>query len=720
MPQPKDKPGGGEEGFRPDIEGLRAVAILAVLVCHAGIASLAGGYVGVDVFFVISGFLITRLLLHEVDGSGSISLPRFYARRAKRLLPQAALLLVAVAALSLPLLSPLRRVEVSGDIVSSGLYMANWHFAADSVNYFSQGLEPSPVLHLWSLAIEEQFYLVWPTVLLGIAWVGRRAGAPLRPVVGIALVLIFAGSLLLGIRQTAAEPTVAYFNTFDRAWELALGATLAVLGSMRMPRPVAAALGWAGIGAIAYGIVAFTAVTPFPGVAALVPTLGAAALILAGAATAGVPRLSPGVALSLPPVRYVGRISYAWYLWHWPALVFAAAIFGPLSALAGVAVVLASLLPTVISHHLLEDPVRRARGLVMVPLRGLALGSACMAAAVVAGIMLIHLQPSWRTLPASKAEGAAALSKEPRPEERVTALRPNPLYAPNDLPKAYFEGCLVGIGGTESEPCVFGDPRGSHTLVLFGDSHALQDFPALQVIAKRNGWRLVVLTKRECTPADVTIRNEAEHRRYSTCDAWRQQELERIERRAGPTTVALSDDTTYTAYGSGGEELRGRANVEALEDGYIATLQRIERSGVRAVVIRDTPRAPTNEPSCVSEHMHELRECAFRNVWGWSSTFDLRAARRVPGTRLININREICPSGLCRAVIGNVIVFRDNQHLTATYDRTLSPWVEPCLKKAVLSSPSRGSEARGSERLARGNPRGHTPQPRGPVRSHRV
>ena len=303
--------------FRPDIEGLRAVAIVAVLLCHAGVPFLAGGYVGVDVFFVISGFLITRLLVGELDRSGTISLRGFYARRAKRLLPLSAVLLTVVAVLSLILLSPLRDTEVAGDITASALYVANWHFAAQSVDYFAQGLEPSPVLHLWSLAIEEQFYLVWPGLILATTWFWRRRGRSVRPVLWVVLALILAASLIYGVILTDEQPAFAYFSTFARAWELGLGAALALLVTVQLPRLGAVALGWAGVAAIVYASFAFTGETSFPGTAALVPTLGAAALILSGSALAatakGVTGVRFGVAnvLALPPVRYVGRISYS-------------------------------------------------------------------------------------------------------------------------------------------------------------------------------------------------------------------------------------------------------------------------------------------------------------------------------------------------------------------------------------------------------------------------
>ncbi len=669
-------------GFRADVEGLRAVAILAVLLCHAGIPVFAGGYVGVDVFFVISGFLITGLLLRELRRHGRISLAGFYARRARRLLPLTALLLGTVAVASLLLLSPLRALEVAGDIVSSALYTANWHFAAQSVDYFAQDVEPSPVLHLWSLAIEEQFYLAWPALLLGATWYQRRRGRRLDRALWLALALVFALSLGFGIAFTSDEPAAAYFSTFGRAWELALGGCLALLGAVRLPRLGAAALGWAGLAAIVYAALAFDATTPFPGVAALVPTVGAAALILAGSAAAE--RGSPAGPLSLRPVRYVGRISYSWYLWHWPALVFAAFVWGPLSPLAGVAVVLASLLPTVLGHHLVEEPVRHARALVRVPARGLALGAACMAVAVGAGVLLTDVQPRLPTAPLSEVEGAAALAWQSQPQERATAVRPSPLHARDDRSRAYYDGCMVGIPGTNSNRCLYGDPEGTRTVVLFGDSHALQYFAPLQKLALEHHWRLLNLTKAECTPAEVRIRSMVADREYSQCDAWRENTLRRIEESRPRTVVVISSNTAYTAYGEDGEELADAENADALEAGYLATLARVRRAGLNPVVIRDTPASASDVPSCVSEDLDRLGSCTFERVHDWNLEFDVRAAQRSAGTHMIDLTGEICPGGVCRAVIGNALVYRDKTHLTATFARTLSPWIDAELQQAFL------------------------------------
>jgi peptidoglycan/LPS O-acetylase OafA/YrhL len=676
------------DGFRPDIEGLRAVAIGAVLLCHAGVPFFAGGYVGVDVFFVVSGFLITRLLLGEVDRSGGISLRRFYARRARRLLPLSAILLVSVGILSLVLLSPVRAVEVSGDIISAAVYTANWHFAAQSVNYFAQDVEPSPVLHLWSLAIEEQFYVVWPTLILAVTWFWRRRGASVRPVLWVTLAIILAGSLAIGIQLTDAEPASAYFSTFGRAWELALGAALALLGAVRIPRAGAAAIGWVGLAAIVYSALAFTAGTPFPGVAALIPTLGTAALLLAGSSIHARAAGAPAAMLSLSPVRYVGRISYSWYLWHWPALIFAAVIWGPLSVAAGLAVVLASLIPTVLTHHTIEDPVRRSRTLARLPNRALAIGLGCMAAAAGAGLMLTDLQPTITT--AKSVAGAEALPSEPVPQQSAEAVRPNPLEAQNDRSREFTDGCLVGTEGTSSSTCTYGDPHGKHTVILFGDSHAMQYFPALEVLADRHHWRLIALTKRECPPGEVEVRSQIDEREYSQCDSWRENSLKRIEEAGSGTTVVLSGDTEYIPYGLEGEpgeeaphQRHGAAAATMLQQGYAQTLRRIDGAGLRPVVIRDNPASEFDVPSCVSENLHSLESCAFPWTPDEDKEFDVRAAETTK-TPLIDLTGEVCPNRLCRAVIGNALVFRDKAHLTATYARTLSPWIERGLREAGL------------------------------------
>jgi hypothetical protein len=288
--------------------------------------------------------------------------------------------------------------------------------------------------------------------------------------------------------------------------------------------------------------------------------------------------------------------------------------------------------------------------------------------------------------PPTMVRGAAALPRQPTPQETAPHLRPSPAKALRDRPGIVTTGCMVGIDGTRSGRCLFGDPAGERAVILFGDSHAMQYFPPLQVLAKVNHWRLYVLNKRECPPFAVPIRSFFGHR-YLACERWRRTELARIGRFGSQTVVIMSGETGYTAY-RGGRELRGLANGRAQERGYVTVLKRIRAAGPRPVVIRDMPVAPRNMPSCVANHRRHLKECAFPRVRRGAREFDVRAARAVPGTVLIDLLPEVCPRGLCRAVIGDAIVYRDRQHLTATYSRTLSPFIASPLRAAGLATTS--------------------------------
>ena len=424
-----------------------------------------------------------------------------------------------------------------------------------------------------------------------------------------------------------------------------------------------------------------------------IPTLGAACLILAGSCRGGAARAAPGSVLSLGPVRYVGRISYSWYLWHWPALVFAAVIWGPLSPLAGLAVIAASWIPTALTHHLIEEPFHHAKSLVRMPSRALLLGLGCTALAALSGVLLTTLQPTLRTAAADQVKGALVLAEEPDLQERATAVRPSPLRAAADKSRLYYEGCLVGISGTNSNRCLYGDPKGKRTLILFGDSHAMQFFPPLLELAEEHHWRMIALTKAECPPAEVKVISKITTDEYSQCDAWRQESLRhRIEQSGRHATVVMSSETDYTPLAADGRELSGAAASEAMEAGYVATLRRIRRYGAGTVVIKDTPRSPRDVPGCVSEHLDNLRECAFRVQEGGADDFEARAVERVPGAHLIDVNSKICPTEeLCRAVIGNALVYQDNSHLTATFARTLSPWIGHGLREAGVWSGDRRS-----------------------------
>jgi peptidoglycan/LPS O-acetylase OafA/YrhL len=662
--------------FRPDIEGLRAVAVVVVLLYHAGVPAVGGGYVGVDVFFVISGFLITGLLVRELESTGTLSLGRFYSRRAKRLLPLTVVVLGVVAALSWIMLDPVRMEEVSLDIIAAGLYVINWLFARQAVDYFGAGLETSPVQHFWSLAIEEQFYLFWPILLLAVAWWCRRSNRHLRPTLAAAFAVVAVSSFAYGAYVTQVQAGAAYFSTLARGWELALGGALALAPAslLNLPRWMAAALAWAGLAAICLAAYLLGDDTPFPGVAALLPTLGAAAIIAAGLATVST---GPARLLTLAPVRHIGRISYAWYLWHWPPLIFAAAQWGELSVYQGLAVAAASYIPAVVTHRFIERPFLESPTLSRLPSRALALGAACTAASVAMGMLLFFVTPSFQTKPEGEAAGLSELSEGDGPQKRADAVRPNPREAEKNRSAMYDDGCHLEQPQTElpdAPDCVYGDPSSDTTVVLFGDSHAMHWFPALHKLANERGWRLVGLSKSSCTPAEASIYNGSLRREYRECDEWRDKALERIVEEE-PDLVVTSGITTYSVM-EDGERMGREDGTETLREGLVSTLEKLRDTGARVAVMEDIAHPDKDIPECVSRSLDNLRECAIPKDRAYDfPKLNTQAAEEVDGARAIDPEPVLCREETCPAVVGDVLVYRNGAHLTPAYARVLAPWL---------------------------------------------
>ena len=670
--------------FRPDIEGLRAVAVGAVLLYHAGIPFVEGGFIGVDVFFVISGFLITGLLLRELEGSGTISLVRFYSRRAKRLLPLTVVVLGVVVLCSWGLFDPIRMEKVSLDVVAAGLYVLNWLLAFQAANYFSAGLQASPVQHFWTLAVEEQFYLVWPMLMLTVAFCYRHSRFSLRSVLVTVLALVAVLSFVYGVYATQHQAGAAYFSTFSRAWELALGGVLALapasalrmLGSRRW---AAGAVSWAGLGAILVSVYLIGDATPFPGVAALLPTLGAAGIIIAGSAKDSP---GPGSILTLKPVRHVGRISYSWYLWHWPPLVFAAEIWGNLSPIEGLAVALSSYPVALVTNILIERPFLYSKMLNRFPRRALGLGAACTACSVTMGLILLAAIPEVSKAPRYQMTGARDIMKGKPLQESANKISPTPRDAANIRSAMDAEGCQLNatsIHNPRAPKCVFGDTSSDKTVVIFGDSHAMQWFPALNKLAKEHHWRLIGHSKGGCTPAKGTIFHKSLLREYWECDQWRANTLKLIAQEH-PDMVIVSSSSNYRTVFEHGKRYYGKKAIEKLEAGYASTLETLNETGAKVVVIEDVPHPGKDVPECVSQSLDHLRRCATPERKAYNSVkvpdFGTVAASRVKGTTLIDPKSVLCSKGMCPAVIGNVLVYRNGSHITPEYMRTLTPWLD--------------------------------------------
>ncbi|KDN86630.1 hypothetical protein KCH_16090 [Kitasatospora cheerisanensis KCTC 2395] len=403
--------------FRPDIEGLRAVAVLAVLAFHAAVPGFAGGFVGVDVFFVISGYLITGLLRGESLATGKVRLAEFYARRARRLLPSAAVVLAVVAVLGALLTAPLRRADLERDVLASALSVANWRFIAEQTDYLAAGRDPSALLHFWSLAVEEQFYLLWaPLLALAARWAWKR-----RTVLGLTL-LLGAGSFWLSLHWSAG----AYLSTPTRAWQFAAGAVIALLPVREIPRLIRELLGLGGMAAVLAAVLLFDARTPYPGIAALLPTFGTAAIILPGE------QHLVGRALALSAPRAIGRLSYNLYLWHWPVLVLAEARWGTLHWGVKVALTAAAALPALAALNWLEQPLRRSLVLGEIPRRGLSLGLSAVVMPVVLALVvgtgtIRNLGPATpRTRPVCRRAPAPVTACSPPPRRRTARPSPTP------------------------------------------------------------------------------------------------------------------------------------------------------------------------------------------------------------------------------------------------------------------------------------------------------
>jgi len=671
--------------FRPDIEGLRAVAIGAVLLFHAGVPGAEGGFVGVDVFFVISGFLITGLLVREWSTRGRIDLVAFYARRFRRLLP-AALLVIAVTTLaSYLVLSELRFPSVAGDAAAAALYVSNIRFAANAIDYLGAEAAPSPLLHFWSLSVEEQFYLFWPLIILvALRVLGRgRLWLVVAAIIGI--------SFGLAVVWTDLAAPWAFFSLPTRAWQLGVGALIAV-GMLRRPHRLAApervsgplaSLGvWMGLGLIAAGVVLISTHTPYPGTTAIVPVLGTALVIVGG--SGGRPRPSRLLAMSLP--RWLGRISYSLYLWHWPIIVLVPIALGVESLALNLLLVAVAVAVAAVSTELIEVPVRQGRLLPLPPRGSLALaGSASIivaagalaAGAAVLGPAATPVIAEGGTSRAAALSGGmprapagalpAALREGPPPAD----LRPALAGAYYDLPAGYADGCHLDYATVDAPDCTYGVPEADMSVLLLGDSHAQQWLPALERLAYERAWRLRAITKGACPMVDVTVWNQPLKRAYRECDAWREQALVIIDEEE-PDLVLVASADMYEPTDGEGRRLEDGA-ADAWDAGLVSYLGRLADHAPRVVVLADTPRVGYDPADCLASGPG-IEACDADSGRMVDAAYREReaAAAQAAGVELVSATGWLCTQTDCPLVRGPFLVYRDSHHLTATFAAQLA------------------------------------------------
>lgn len=683
--------------FRPDIEGLRAVAVLAVVLFHAGVPGFGGGFVGVDVFFVVSGFLITGLLWREASGTGTVRMAQFYAGRARRLLPAAALVLVATSVAATLLLPPLRARSVLADAIASALYVGNYRFAAEGTDYLAAETAASPLQHYWSLGVEEQFYLLWPALILGIAWLLTRSGRYTRSATPYACVLavIATASLVMSLSWTETMPPWAFFSLPTRAWELAAGGLIALTAAhWRSVPPVCAALvGWGGLGLILASATQLGTATPYPGSAAVLPVMGTALVIGAGCA---IPDLGVGRLLSKPAMRGIGRLSYSWYLWHWPVLLLAPALFGHGLGLAGrLAMMVISLGLAILTLHLVENPARFAAALRGSSWRSLALGASATGVAVCAGLVLLAVRPvptgsGPAAVPVAAIEPAPASVPTVTPEQQVqTAVAasadlhavPSNLSPPLDnitKPEAFVNGCVLSWNDVDIPDCASGDTASATKVALIGDSHAGMWQPALETAAQQHHWRLDTFAKVTCPPMKLPILSPYLGREFTECQQWRADVLTRIAKER-PALIVLDMARRY------GADFGFVSYDPTWLDGLTRLVSQLRGTGARVLVLGPVPDPHTTVPTCLSAHMDDASVCApgrsiAVNANGIAAE---TAAVQAGGGQYARLDQYFCSDRNCPVIVGNTLVFRDDNHITAEYAQLLTPVMSRLTESAL-------------------------------------
>ncbi|GBE67524.1 acyltransferase [Mycobacterium sp. MFM001] len=705
--------------FRGDIEGLRAVAVLAVVLFHADVPGVGGGYIGVDVFFVISGFLITGLLWREASSTGTVRLGRFYGARARRLLPASAAVGVVTAIGAAVLLPPLQARTVFGDGIASALYVVNYRFILQGVDYLAPYMPPSPFQHYWSLGVEEQFYLLWAPLILGTAWLIRRlrkrsraqATSSRRPyLVVLALIAIF--SFALSLATTHWLPFVAFFSLPTRAWQLALGGLIALTVGQwrRLPALPGAITGWAGLALILLGCTIINANTPYPGIAALLPVIGAALVIGAGTATPthGCARL-----LDTAPMRAIGRMSYSWYLWHWPILVLAPPLFGhPLSLPAKLAGAALSAVLALLTLHLLENPLRFAAPIRRSAAASLTLGAAAtaIAACLSAALLIVvpppvghgapaptltvttgppptghNLQPYDTAVQHAFAQVQAAVSASANLKAIPSNLVPQLADAAAEKKAMLVEACMRGLLGSGQPECASGDTSSKTTVAVIGDSNAAMWSLAFQRVAEQRHWRLETLAKASCPPIDLPLFTPPLHRVYTECEQWRGRILSRL-RDEHPQLVVVSVTRRYgDRYGFPS----GFTSYEpAWNDSLTRLVQQLRTTGAQVLVLGPLPDPHGEMPTCLSGHLDDATACAPTRsaAVDESGIAKETAATKAGGGHYQDLTDLFCTPDRCPVIVGNTLVFVDQNHLSVEYAHQLAPVMATLADRALAQA----------------------------------
>lgn len=606
----------------PQIQALRALAAILVLLFHANL--VGGGYIGVDIFYVISGYLITGLILREIEQSGRLNFKAFYLRRIKRLLPTSFFILMVTALVSWYLYPGTMREELGKDILAASVYVSNFLFAFWQMDYQNLNAIPPVVIHFWSLAVEEQFYLFWPVIVL----IAFKAGGRKRlfSIIGA----ITFGSFVSSLYLTEAAPIWAFYSLPTRAWELGIGALLLAIPSKYR---LSTFYPWAALAAIVYATLMYTDKTPFPGTAAIAPVIGTAAAI---ASISSWPKILNFFS-NLRITQWLGEISYPLYLWHWPLLVIPMVYLGRSLHIyeRGLAIA-GTLLLADLTHRYIEQPLRH---ITLSPRR------------IVTGALIASLI-------ATSTGAAIALSAN-----NTITLSTGQQYSLEQImekPKVYLDDCHVNNGETVSGDCAYG-PNSPTKVVLFGDSHAAQWMPVLEKLAYEKNFQLISLTKSAC-PGPAVVKVETGEYKNADCSAWRKNSIARIKS-LKPMAVIVSG-MQYFEVPSG-----YASRADWWREGQAKTYQALLGSSKHLIYISDTPHPQRDIPSCIAAG--RIDKC---------NSTEPSEAIFTPGWQQINPTSWFC-SETCPAIIDGVVVYRDASHISVLG----SELVKPQLLSTLLS-----------------------------------
>lgn len=699
---PRVAPPNGE--FRPEIQALRALAVVLVVLFHLWPTRLAGGFVGVDVFFAISGFLITGHLLREVGSGSPVHLGRFWARRIRRLLPAAFLVLVASSVATVTLLPYRVWQDTATQIGASALGIQNWVLASNAVDYFAVNNQPSIVQHFWSLSLEEQFYVFWPVLLASLALIARRTSPRWRiSLLAGGMMVVFTASLTWSAVSINRAPIVAYFSTFTHAWEFAGGGLLA-LGMTVLRRSrwsemerVRAIFSWLGLGMVVFSALTFSGKSSFPGWIALLPVGGALLVIAAGVSTS---RIQSPLPLKSRPVQFIGSASYSIYLWHWPLIVTVPYVTGnALGTATKFAILVVSITLGWLTKVLVEDSARKSCALnartwvnyavVAVSVSALVLTSTVVWNAAATEAATAQREAS-RAVAASIREngtcfGAAAMAERadcPTSHRVTSQLSPN--FATGDW------GSIAGVKKDGTMPdqskcvdfstdssgyldCTVGQSNTKVTVAVVGDSHALALMEPIVKIAEKRGWKVRAFLKNSCTASLPMSYGPGVK---EDCNRWRSEVALRIGEDKTISTVVT------TGFTRGEPEAAFLGTRKELIQDYSGLWERWTRHGKRVFVIEDVPlTSGQSVPDCVAAHIAANDPCSVPRASGlaYDPVIDAVTAAASARVSLISTRSAFCDAQLCHSVIGGVIAYRDPHHLSATFALTLVPRLDRAL-----------------------------------------